>query len=344
MAKYRCAIVGCGPRAGWHARAYELITRGELVACCDLDAQRMEKFADDFGLTPHADAAEMIQKEKPDLVHIVTLPTARVELMRTVSDGGVPACIVEKPIACEVKDWKQVCELEARTSTKFAVGKQFRWHAHLTRCREALRSGRLGKLLFLDFSAGMNISGQGTHIIDWAMSLNGDAPVVRVFGAASGVDMSDPHHPAPDTTVGQLLFANGVYGLWNNGYTAPRVGDESTAYQHCRVAAYAERGRTLWEEFGRWEIVSPDGVEGGEASPAEWEEGNHAAQAGLTNAMFDWLEEDARPAGTNLEAALHQWNVVLGLYASALSRRPVDIPFDPPDGLFETLCDTLRDR
>lgn len=342
MAKYRCVIVGCGPRADWHAKAYRLVSRGALAACCDLVAERREEFAKRFDLTPYADAAEMIEKEGPDLVHLVTPPDVRVEPMQLVSDRAVPACIVEKPIACEVKDWKALCELEANTPTRFAVGKQFRWHASLTRCRQALRSGKLGRLLFLDFSAGMNISGQGTHIIDWAMSLNEDLPAVRVFGAASGVDMTEPHHPAPDTTAAQVLFANGVYGLWNNGHTAPRVGDESTAYQHCRVAAYAQRGRTLYEEFGKWEIGSPEGVEAGRInSPEQWEEGNHTAQAALTNAMFDWIEDDATPAGTNLKAALHQWNVVLGLYASALFRRPVDIPFDPPDDLFERLCEPL---
>ena len=342
MPSYRCVILGCGPRAYWHARAYGRITRGELVACCDLDAERKERFAGGFDIKGYADAAQMVQAEKPDLVHIVTGPGARVELMQMVHDLGVPACLVEKPIATGVTDWKQLCELEATTRTRFAVNKQFRWHPNLTRCREALRSGRLGKLLLLDFSAGMNIAGQGTHIIDWAMSLNEDSPVVRVFGSVSGVDTGDRHHPAPDTTLAQVLFANGVYGLWNNGHTAPRVGDDTTTYQHCRVAAYAERGRTLYEEFGRWEIVSPDGVEGGRITDREtWTEGNHAAQANLTNAMFDWLEDDAKPAGTNLKLSLHQWNAALALYASAVYRKPIDLPFEPPDDLWQKLTEAL---
>ena len=35
MSPYRCVILGCGPRARWHARAYAHLSRGELVACCD---------------------------------------------------------------------------------------------------------------------------------------------------------------------------------------------------------------------------------------------------------------------------------------------------------------------
>ena len=43
----------------------------------------------------------------------------------------------------------------------------------------------LGEIRLLDFSCGMNLSAQGTHIIDWAMSLNEDSPIVRVFGTVS---------------------------------------------------------------------------------------------------------------------------------------------------------------
>jgi predicted dehydrogenase len=189
----------------------------------------------------------------------------------------------------------------------------------------------------------MNISGQGTHMLDYAMSLNGDAHVLRVFGAVSGAEGMGEIHPAPDTSVGQVLFANGVYGAWNNGPTAPRAGDESTVWQHCRVAAYAERGHVLWEEFGKWEVVSPDGTEEGRiADMQDWMAGNHAAQAALTEAMFDWIEDDDRPAGTNLKLGLHQWQAVLALYASALWRKPVELPFDPPDDLFPQLAQALR--
>ena len=340
---YRSAVVGCGGRAAWHAKAYKLISRGELVACCDPDAERRKSYAGKFGIVPYADAAGMIKKEKPDLVHVVTLPDVRVELMQIISDNGIPACIVEKPICWKVNDWKKLCELGRKTKTKFAVNHQFRWHPNLKRCREALDSGKLGKLLFLDFSAVLDIAGQGTHILDYAMSLNQDTPVVRIFGASSGDERMKSTHPCPDTTVAQILFANGVYGMWSNGSIAPRTVDDRAIYKQCRVAGYTERGRTLWEEFGKWEIVSSEGLQGGEIDDeSEWAESNHVAQAGLTNAMFDWIEDDLRPAGTNLKRSLHQWNVVLGVYASSLSRKPIDIPFDPSQDLFTKLAEALR--
>lgn len=338
MKPYRCAIVGCGGRARMHALAYQHIERGKLVACCARRDARKAAFADEFGLKAYADAADMIRQEQPDLVHLVTPPDTRVELMTLVHELGVPACIVEKPVALESRDWKALVDLEARTGTRFGVGAQFRYHPDLTHCREALRSGELGKVRFLDCSAAGTICDQGVHVIDWAMSLNEDSPVVRVFGVASGAEnLSHRMHPSPDTTVAQIVFADGVRGMWNLGYTARRVLDDEAYYKHCRVTAYAERGHVLYEEFGRWEIVSPDGVERGHADDRGWVEGNHLAQANLTNAMFGWLEDDTMPVGTNLRRSLAQWNVVLGLYASTLRRRPVELPFGPPDDLWERL-------
>jgi len=259
---YRSATVGCGGRSTQHTRSYKLISRAELVACCDLDTERRQNYAKEFGVRPYADVAEMIKKEEPDLVHMVTPPNIRVELMQMISDNGVPACIVEKPICCEVSDWKKLCELEDKTKTKFAVNHQIRWQPNFVRCQEALNSGKLGKLLFLDFSAGMNISGQGTHILDYAMSLNEDSPVVRVFGAASGDREMKTVHPAPDTTVAQILFANGVYGMWSNGDTAPRTIDDTANYKHVRIAPYAEGAVHCTRSLAGGKLCCPNASKG----------------------------------------------------------------------------------
>jgi predicted dehydrogenase len=187
----------------------------------------------------------------------------------------------------------------------------------------------------------MNVANQGVHILDWAMSLNGDRPPRSIFAAASGVDRKDRGHLAPESTVARIVFEGGVEGLWTNGPLARRVFDDGTTFKHNRVSAWAERGRTLYEEFGRWEIEGPGLSESGSVDLDSWRELNHRTQAALTDAMFAWLADAGRPAGTRLDRALLQWNAILGLYASALERRPVDLPFDPPDDLVDRLLRAL---
>ncbi len=334
---YKAVIVGCGGRAPAHIEAYRELPGARVTACCAPSPKRRDPLADRYGLRAYADPAEMIRAEKPDIVHLVTWPDTRVALMTLVSDLGVPLCTVEKPIATAVDDWRCLRELEAASRTKFAVCHQVRWQPNLVKCQQALSSGRLGALVFLDLSAGMNIAGQGTHTLNYGLSLNGDAPVARVFGNASGWDASDPGHPGPATTEAYLTFANGARGLWTSGTTSPRCGDPNTTWQHVRVAACAEKGRVLFEEFGRWEVVGPDGAERGDYGGMEaWARNNLLAQTAFHQAMFDWLEDDRKIPGTSLKQSLHEWAVVLALYHSALSRAPVDMAaFDPPGDLVD---------
>ena len=337
MKTYRAAVIGCGVRAPDHIDAYQYIPNAEVVACCAPSERRRGPLAAKYGIRSYASAEEMIRVEKPDIVHIVTWPDTRVELMTLVAELCVPLCTTEKPLATGAADWRKLVELEKRTRTKFAVSHQVRWQPYLRKCQEALFSGALGKVLLVEMTSGMNIAGQGTHTLNYGMALNGDAPVLRVYGSATGWDTTDPGHPGPTTHEAVLAFANGVRGLWTSGPISPRCGDPATSWQHVRLAAYAERGRVLFEEFGKWEIVSPAGKESGDFGGMEgWRKNNIIAQAEFHKAMLAWLEDDGKAPGTNFKQALHESAVVLALYQSAVQGGPVELDgFDPADDLVE---------
>src|SRR5207249_4792325 len=103
MAHYRAAIIGCGNRARGHAEAFrEARPAGasiELVAGADVDAARAQRFEADYGLRPYTDATEMLERERPDIVAIVTKPTGRADLACLCADYGVKGVIAEKPMA-----------------------------------------------------------------------------------------------------------------------------------------------------------------------------------------------------------------------------------------------------
>jgi predicted dehydrogenase len=212
-----------------------------------------------------------------------------------------------------------------------------RWQPYLVKCQQAIQSGRLGEVKFLDISAGMNIAGQGTHTLNYGMSLVGEVPVARVYASASGWDAADPGHPGPAASEAYLTFANGLRGLWTSGYVSPRCGDPATTWQHVRAAAYADRGRVLYEEFGRWEIIGEEEEERGSyGGMTEWARNNSLAQAGFHQAMFDWLEDEHKTPGTSFKQSLHEWEVVLAMYQSAVEHRPVELAgFEPADDLVE---------
>jgi predicted dehydrogenase len=342
---YRAAIIGCGGRAPAHIEAYHAklrmrkIVDAEVVACCAPSPTRRDPLASRYGIKAYDNAEKMIRAEKPDIVHIVTWPDTRVELMTLVSNLGVPLCTVEKPIALGVKDWRELQRLASSTHTKFAVCHQLRWHPDVMKCQQAMMSGKLGQTLFLDISSGMNIAGQGTHTLNYGRSLVGDPLVTQVFAGVNGWDNSDPGHPAASATAAYLTFENGIRGLWTSGPVSPRCGDPGTVWQHVRIAAYAQIGRVLYEEFGKWEIAAQESLISGDYGGMEGHgKSNLLAQAGFHKAMFGWLEDDNNPPGTNLKTSLHEWAVVLALYQSALEHRPVSLDgFDPSEDLIERI-------
>ena len=343
MSPYRIAVIGCGSRARAHFQADQLIADAQLVACCDPILERRETIAAEFNLRPYADARAMLEQEKPDLVHVVTQPALRAELLSLVAGSGTPLCTVEKPIATGVADWRVLCELERTSTFKCAISHQFRWQQHLVKCRAALASGKLGDVKFLDISAGMNIANQGTHTLNYGRLLLGDPQVALVAANAYGWDRGDPTHPAPEATAANLVFENGVRGLWTLGPISPRIGDPATTWQHVRAAAYADRGRVSYEEFGRWEIVSPEGSESGSYGGMEtWARNNLLAQADFHRAVMAWGADEALVPGTSLRQSLHEWKVVLAVYTSAIEHRPIEIAsFEPDDRLFTSLAHTL---
>lgn len=337
---YKAVIIGSGARAPAFIEAYRLLPEASVVAVSDRSGARSGPLAERYGIKAYTDARTMIQREKPDIVHIVTMPDNRVELMSLVADLNVPLCTVEKPVALEVADWKKLVRLEVSSSTRFAVSHQFRWHPIVNECREAIKSGYLGDLQLLELSSRSVISDQGTHILNYGMSLMDNARVAEVFGNAEGWS-SDPGHPGPLSAVAQLNFENGVRGLWTAGAMAPICGDPETDYQHIRVSAHLNRGRVLYEMFGKWEIVSNVSVKQGDyGGMAGWERNNRISQAGFHQAMLNWLADDEAVPGTDLKQSLHEWSVVLALYESVVERHSVKLAdFEPADDLLKRMKD-----
>ena len=103
-------------------------------------------------------------------------------------------------------------------------------------------------------------------------------------------------------------------------------------HMHKRIAAYGTRGFIHWTMWG-WERSLPDGsLETGEH---DYRTEDDIAEANLVNAMFDWIEDDGKPAPTNLNTSLDEWMVILAGYQSSITQNPVDMPFEPDDDLLD---------
>ena len=336
---YKSAFLGCGPRAKAHARAYEFVKKGRAAAACDLDQDRLGAFGSEFGIRSlYEDIHEMLEKEKPDLLQIVTAPTLRVPLMTIVSEHGVPVALVEKPIAVQGEDWRELAALGKKTKTRFIVNTQLHFHARNLELKRDVAEGRIGEVRFVDVSAGSTILDQGVHVLELAHSYNGFSRPVKVFAGVSGAKTIPTHQPSPDTAEAAIAFENGVRAQMVTGYYAPRTNPSEIIYRHKRIAVHGTRGFVHWTMVGWERFTQAGGYESGEH---DYKEEDDKAQGVLTDSAFGVLEDRSVQHGTRLEHSLTQFNIILGAYMSALQRRPVDLPCAPDDGLLDALTAAL---
>lgn len=108
----KSAIIGCGARAIEHAASYERISDAVVWAVCDSNRERLQAFP---GSIPperrFPDVESLLAGCVPDLVHLVTPPTARLSLIPRLADAGVKAFIIEKPFACSLEEARQIVAL-----------------------------------------------------------------------------------------------------------------------------------------------------------------------------------------------------------------------------------------
>ena len=79
-----------------------------------------------------------------------------------------------------------------------------------------------------------------------------------------------------------------------------------------------------------------------------YEAGEHAypeedilGQARMTEAMFDWLEDDQAIHPLNLQLALQDVNIILGMYMSALHHSVLALPLESELNLIHRLRQRL---
>ena len=335
---HKSCCLGCGPRARGHAEAYKRVTQARLEAVCDMNAERLAKFADDFAIPRrYTDLDTMLAREKPDLLHVVTQPRDRVDLLAAASDRDVPAVLVEKPLALDSADFRAIQALGQRTRTRICVNHQLRFHPRILEFLHAVRGGQIGDVRLIDGSAQLGLAGQGTHILNLVFAFAGARPA-RILGQASGkAKWLSGDHPAPDMALADIAFEGGVRAILACGTNAPPTSAAPQEWFHKRIAVFGTRGFIHWK-MESWEAHTLAG--GYRAGTKSYGAEDVLGQAAMTDAIFDWLEDDSKPHPNRLEVSLAESNTVLGLFQSALDRRAVALPFEPN----EQLLDALRAR
>ena len=336
---YKTAIIAVsGGRARGLADAYQHIQRGRLQAVSTRQPDKLDEFGAAYGVAArYTDYREMFAKEQPELVHVNTPPNVRLEIFEAAEAAGIPAMIVEKPLAVQAEDYLAVRAFAARRPRiKIAINHQLHFHPRRQQLQRWVRDGAIGDLRFIDASSGMNLAYQGTHSLQAVSAFNPQAAPTTVFAqvaGAAGLADSPKQHFAPDQSLAAIGYSNGLQATLRCGENAPRVAAARPINHHKRIAVYGTRGYVHWTMWG-WEALLDGSRQSGEH---DYSHEDIRGQAAMTEAMFDWLEDESAVHPLNLDSALSDFSIILALYASALRHQVITLPFEPPPGLIAKL-------
>ncbi len=140
----RTALIGYGKVAHLHARALQHSAFGELIAVYGRNADKAGLFAQQYGIQPYTDLAQMIHAEGIQAVIVCTPHPAHVESAVLAAELGVHV-LVEKPLAANLADCDAMIGAADRAGVKLGVISQRRWYESARRVRDAIDAGKLGK-------------------------------------------------------------------------------------------------------------------------------------------------------------------------------------------------------
>jgi predicted dehydrogenase len=130
MDRIRTAVVGAGKMGAVHAKVYDQLPQSDFVGVVDIDAERAERLARQYGCTAFTDCREIVGKV--DAVTIATPTVTHQELAEVFIESDV-AVMVEKPLAADVREGGKIVELAKKRNTVVATG-------HSERCNPVVQA------------------------------------------------------------------------------------------------------------------------------------------------------------------------------------------------------------
>jgi predicted dehydrogenase len=340
----RVGIVGCGNIAANHVAAFRAAAGTEVVACCDVDADRAAAFAARHGIPRSVASVAALLDLGVDVVSVCT-PHPTHEAVATAAAARGAHVLCEKPIAVDLASAGRMTAACDAAGVTLSVLFQRRFWPAAQRIRAAIDDGTLGTpflghaavLLHRDTSyytadpwrgtwatdGGGVLTTQGVHNLDLLQWFMGEC--IEVSAAHTTVT-----HPieVEDTAVATLRFASGgLATLSASTALTPGLGTRvlvSGPGGTAGVAEYPEGSEgvnDVWAVPGAEAVQSPFGVGLTADLPLSEINGSLAPFHALQIAEFvDAVRTGREPAVTGREAT-KSLAILTAIYASARSGR-----------------------
>lgn len=341
--RVRFALVGCGRISGKHVDALQAHhERAELVAVCDVVPEAVRRTAEATGAEPFTSLEEMLRRDGIDAVILATPSGLHAEQGIQVAATGRHV-ITEKPMATRWEDGKRLVHACDQAGVHLLVVKQNRRNATMQLLKGALQRRRFGRVYMVNVNVFWNrpqeyydsapwrgtwefdggaFMNQASHYVDLLDWLIGPVESVHAYTSTLARNIE-----VEDTGVVNVRWRSGALGSMNvTMLTHPRnlegsitvIGETGTA----RV------GGVAINEIQHWEFAEPEegdlAVQQASYQPTSVYGPGHPL---YYDNVIGCLRGECR-AETDGREGLRSLELLVGIYRSARSGRPVALPLD----------------
>jgi predicted dehydrogenase len=321
------AFVGAGRRSVESARMLAASGIGRPVGFWNRTRVAAESAAQEFSTPVFDDVGDLVEATKPDLVAVMTHPSARSALVEQAAQAGARAILVEKPVA--LSEGELAAVERAADGCFVMINTQYQWMPHWQRYLALIAAGEIGDIVHIRASVGVDILEQGPHALSLALAAadaGGLSTPTWVLAAGDGtIDFGGVPVPANSTALYDLGDARLTLTA---GQVAPPVRGETVRAFQQQTEILGSRGR-IWVSLNQGSELWTDGAF--ESVPTGWTNDDVASQTGLfshiARALKDPTLQDSFP--TRLEVAAGQARLLFGAIAAIKAGSRVSLNASP---------------
>lgn len=229
MNKVRFAIIGCGVIGPTHAEAIKNIDIAELKAVCDVIPERAKAMGEKYGVNWYTDYKEVLSREDIDVVNICVPSGLHADIGIEAAKAGKHV-LVEKPIDITLEKADALIETCKRAGVKLSVISQHRFDPGVKELKEAIDTGKIGKLIMADayvkwwrtqeyyesadwrgtwaLDGGGALMNQSVHFVDQLLYLAGPAKEVTAYCGTLAHNIE-----VEDVAIAIIKYKNGALGV-----------------------------------------------------------------------------------------------------------------------------------
>jgi predicted dehydrogenase len=177
----KAALIGAGQIAKQHLSCLKTLPGVELAAICDLSPATAEATAERYGIQSwFTDHRAMLDKARPDVVHVTTPPTSHFKPAMDSLDAGAHV-IVEKPATPRFEELEMLVRRARETDRHFVEDYNYLFNHAPQEILRRIESGEFGAVTHVEVLICLDILGPGGFA-----DPNASHPALALAGGAIG--------------------------------------------------------------------------------------------------------------------------------------------------------------